>query len=157
MDEVREAVRGSENEGDAEKQVSPLSAIYPGEAVVVAGRQVWVKPWGVKAIMTEVPGLFGSLMAKLVPVYETAKGGGIGNEQVLRVLMENAGAEVVDFVAKSVGLSLAETEAMTAGEFVAVLRAVIRQNADFFSNVGGLYQDLGRPIESAVGGTGSQS
>ena len=139
-----------------EKVASPLSVIYPGEFVRVAGREVFVKPFGVKALMTEVPGLLGSLMGKLTPVYEAAKTGA-GSEVILRALMESAGDDLVDFVARVVRLTPAELEAMTAAEFVSLLRAMVRQNADFFDQVGGLYSELGRPIANVLGGTGSQS
>lgn len=157
MDE--EGVKEQEtSEGEAAAAASPLSTVWPGEAVMVGGRQVWVKPWGVKALMTEVPGLVGSLMGKLAPVFEAVKNGAaLGSEDVLRVLMTNAGQEVMDFVCKVVKLSPAEVEAMTASEFVSLLRATVRQNADFFDQVGALYNDLGRPIGSALGGSGSQS
>lgn len=133
-----------------EEAVSPLAAVWPGEAVFVSGRTVWVRPWGVKALMTEVPGLLGSLMGKLAPVYEAARAG-IGNEALLKALMQNAGSELVDFVAATVKLTPAEIEAMTAAEFVNVVRAIVRQNKDFFDSVAALYSDLGRPIGNALG------
>jgi hypothetical protein len=148
MAEIRDDGRGRAPEGDVNSEqasASPLSAVWPGEAVSVSGRTVFVKPWGVKALMTEVPGLLGSLMGKLAPVYEAARAGG-GNEAMLKVLMEQAGTELMDFVAVTVRLTPAELEAATAAEFVNLIRAVVRQNKDFFDSVSGLYSDLGRPI-----------
>lgn len=139
-----------EKQEQASEAASPLAAVWPGEAVTVSGRKVWVKPWGVRALMTEVPGLLGSLMGKLAPVYSAARGGA-GNEEMLRLLMLNAGNELVDFVAATVGLTPAEIEAATAAEFVNLMRAIVRQNHDFFVNVAGLYSDLQKPVGSAVG------
>lgn len=134
----------------------PLGAVYPGESVIVGGRQVWVKPWGVKALMTQVPGLVGSLMAKLAPVYEAFRGK-MSNEVILRTLMTSAGEEIVDFVGKTVGLTDAELESLTAGEFVTLLTAILRVNGDFFDAMGGLYDQFARKIKSAPVATGSRS
>lgn len=143
-------------QGDRQEEYtaeSPLRVLYPGESVRIAGRDVWVKPWGVKALMTEVPSVIGSLMGKLAPVYEAVRAKQ-GNEAILSALMVNAGDELVDFVGKTAGLSPADLEAATAGEFVGLLRAIIRQNGDFFGQVSGLYADLGKPIVSGAGETG---
>lgn len=149
---------GTDGRAEGEAAASPLSTVWPGESVRVAGRDIWVKPWGVKALMTEVPALIGGLMGKLAPVFEAVRNRAtVGNEEILSLLMVNAGSELVDFVSKIVGLAPSEVEAMTAGEFTALLRAMVRQNSDFFDQLGGLYQELGRPIGSVLGATGSRS
>lgn len=146
-----------EAEGGEAQAVSPLSSVYPGENVHVAGRDLWVRPWGVKALMTEVPALMGRLMAKLAPMFEMVKGGSLAAEDILQYMMTNSAGEVVEFVAWSVGVKTDEMEALSAGDFVRLARAVIRQNKDFFDQIGGLYADLGQEIVSGLGATGSRS
>lgn len=143
-------------EGGEQAQGSPLSSVYPGESVRLAHRDVWVKPWGVKALTTEVPALLGRLMGKVAPLVELAKGG-FTTEEILARIMVDASGETIEFVAWSAGLTEDEIGALSAEDFMKLARAVLRQNKGFFDQLGGLYADMGQKIGSEPEGSGSES
>lgn len=135
---------------------APFAAVFPGEVVLLEtlGRPVTVAPWGVKALTQEVPALLGRILAKLGPIFQTAKAG-VKADALTPMLLTQASAELVEFVAWTAKLTAAEIDALSAGDFLRLARAIVRQNNDFFDQLSGLYADLGRPLERAVTGNDS--
>lgn len=152
---MTEQAKGETNE--AESGANPLSAVYTGEVVNLIGKDVRVRPWGVEALMTEVPAIFGRLLAKVAPLFELVKGNELKAEDILSFLMQNTARELVEFVAWSVGMSEGDVRTLSAGDYLKLARAVVRQNKDFFDQLGGMYEDMGRPIASGLAGIGSRS
>lgn len=135
-----------------EAEASPLSVVYTGETIKLSVREkpILVKPWGVKALLHEVPAMFGGIMVKMAPLLQTMKEGNVSAATIVPMLMSHAGEEMLTFVAWSLGLTPVELKELSAAEFVMALRAVVRQNLDFFEQLSGLYQDLGRPVSGLL-------
>lgn len=133
-------------------EASPLSVVYPGEYVQLSVRAepVLVRPWGVKALLHEIPAMFAGIMAKLAPSLKSLKGGTFSVEVVVPVLISQAGTELLTFIAWTAKLTPDEVESLSMTEFTKLLRAVVRQNQDFFEQLRGLYGDLGRPVDGLL-------
>lgn len=130
---------------------SPLASVFPGEVVLLrSGKSLTVKPWGMEALTREVPSLLGKVFARMGSVAEIVKSG-IGAEALVPVLMESMGAELRSLAAWSAGMAPEEFDSLGAADGLRVIRAVLRQNLDFFGELAGLYQDLRRELPGASG------
>jgi len=117
-----------------------LSKVLTGESVAFeSGRVTFVRKWGAKAVLHEVPAIFGRLFSRLAPL---GRQGSLSDEAQIPVLLELAAGDVSKLLALSCDLKVEEIEELDADDLVRLVRAVIRQNASFFTESLGLYKDL---------------
>lgn len=120
-----------------------LSDVFPGEAVELRslGRTVIVSEWGAAAVVREVPARLGRVMARLVPFSGELRARGV--VEALPVILRAGGEDFAGLVLWSAGLEESLLERITAGELVRLAAAVVRQNRDFFDELGRLLDAAG--------------
>ncbi|MDR7496846.1 MAG: hypothetical protein QN174_07805 [Armatimonadota bacterium] len=126
---------------------SPLTAVFPGEAVDCPsiGRLVVVRPWGGEELAHEVPALLGRMAAKVAPLarqLQALRAGGDVEPEAMALLFQAIGREVFDLVCWTGKVTSAERQQLSAADTLRLMRAGLRQNADFFGEAGGLYDEL---------------
>lgn len=128
------------NGGDP--QDSSLAKVFIGETVTFAsGRYTTVRPWSAKALVRDIPAIFGRLFQRLAPLKEGGESGDISRLPVLLELAMGDGVKLLTLATDGLTENEIEEE-LTAADLILLVRAVVRQNDSFFDQVSGLISDL---------------
>lgn len=129
------------------KKASPLTDVFPGEAVVLSnGQIVTVRPWSAHQVIHEIPALLGRLFARLAPLSGFTTGDPGWLMANLPGVLSVATVEAAEIIRHSTGLPEEvfttppppEGSGIYADEFMALLEAVVRQNRSFFGRLANL-------------------
>jgi len=131
-----------------------LEEIFPGQAVILAsGKTIVVKPWGMRALVQEVPEVLASIAKR---VFDSISLGRTGSEEMISTLLKSAGRELMELVRWTVKLSEEEFDQLSAADGLRLMRAIMKQNEAFFVELAGLVGDLTAELAGDNGSTSPQ-
>src|SRR3972149_5964001 len=118
--------------------------LFPGETVDLISRMpIHINPWGTRQLVQDVPVLIGRVMGKLAPLRDLIKSGDLESAEIIGQFMKQAAGELISLIAWTAKMTEEEFYDLPAGDSMRIMRAVMRQNKDFFAQLAGLYGDLG--------------
>lgn len=117
-----------------------LQDIFPGETYgLKAGKIVLVRKWSARQVTREIPAIFARLFSKIVRSEDA-----LPIEERMILALQSSTEDILDLVKITTGVTEEDLDRMAAAELIALVRAMVRQNQDFFAEAQGLYQDIAK-------------
>lgn len=122
-----------------------LSSIFPGETYgLKAGKIVLVNKWTARQVTREIPAIFARLFSKIVRSEDA-----LPIEERMVLALQSSTDDILELVKITCGVTETDLDRMSAAELTGLIRAMVRQNKDFFVEAQGLYQEIAaKDVES---------
>lgn len=138
MKDVNVDDKAGEVEAKSHAPAVSLQDIFPGETYGLKfGKIAVVRKWGAREVTREIPALFARIFSHVLKQESE-----LPIEERMILALQGSSEDVMELVKHTCSLTDADIDLMSADELLGLMRAMVRQNKDFFVQAQGLYQDL---------------